>query len=60
VAGLFKGIGDIGRENAQFNWLSDLAADGAFGNLGSSNTGKRWTKEKKAKGGKLKKRGLTI
>lgn len=60
VAGLFKGIGDIGRENVQFNWLSDLAADGAFGNLGRSNTGKRWTKEKKAKGGKLKKRGLTI
>jgi hypothetical protein len=60
IAGLFKGLGDIGRENEQFNWLSDLAADGAFGNLGTSNTGRRWTKEKKSKGGKIKKRGLTI
>ncbi len=60
LSGLFKGISDIGRENEQFNWLSDLAADGAFGNLGTSNTGRRWTKEQKAKGGKIKKRGLTI
>ena len=57
VAGLFRGLGDLGRENEQFNWLSDLAADGAFGNLGTSNTGRRWIK---AKGGKIKKRGLTF
>ena len=60
VSGLFKGLSDLGRENEQFNWLSDLAADGAFGNLGRSNTGRRWTKDKKAKGGRMKRRGLTF
>lgn len=60
ISGLFKGLSDLGRENTQFNWLSDLAADGAFGNLGKSNTGKQWIKKTKSKGGKIRKKGLTI
>lgn len=60
VSGLFKGIGDLGRENEQYNWLSDLAADGYFGQLGTSNTSKRHLKTGRAKGGKIRrKRGLT-
>ena len=61
VSGLFKGLSDLGRENEQFNWLADLAADGAFGNLGKSNTGRRWIKRSASKGGKIRrKKGLTI
>ena len=61
---LFKGISDIGRENAQWNMVSDMAGDGIFGNLGKSYTGRRYTDEvpTHSKGGKLKKRkrGLTF
>lgn len=65
VAGIFKGLSELGRENTQYNWLSDLAADGVFGNLGTSYTGQRYIedknkKNKAAKGGKLKKKGLTF
>lgn len=62
VAGLFKGLGDLGRENAQWNMIADAGADGVFGNLGTSNTGRRIIKQKKkCKGGKLnKRRGLTF
>ena len=65
VAGLFKGLSELGRENAQYNWLSNLAADGVFGNLGTSYTGQRYIEDKNkknttAKGGKLKKKGLTF
>ena len=59
VSGLFKGLSDLGRENAVFNMLSKNAADGVYGNLGDSYTGTTYTRKKKAKGGKLKKRGLT-
>ena len=56
---IFKGISDLGRENAQWNMVSDLAADSVFGNLGDSYTGRRYTK-KVSKGGKVRrKRGLT-
>lgn len=37
VAGLFKGISDLGRENAQRNMISRLAAAGAFGTLTPEN-----------------------
>lgn len=62
VSGLFKGISDLGRENAQHNMIADMAADGIFGIMTSkSNTGKRVVTTKKACGGKIKrKRGLTF
>jgi hypothetical protein len=61
VAGLFKGIGDLGTENYRMNRISDMAADGVFGNLGDSYTGREHVKNA-AKGGKLtkKKKGLTF
>ena len=37
VSGLFKGISDLGRENAQRNMISRLAAAGAFGALTPEN-----------------------
>lgn len=61
VAGLFKGIGDIGRENAQHNMIAEMAADGIFGPMSPrTNTGRRgkyltFTK-KAACGGKLNKK----
>jgi L-rhamnose mutarotase len=33
VSGLFKGISDLGRENAQHNMIADMAANGIFGTL---------------------------
>lgn len=62
TAGLFKGIGDYGRENAEWNMVSRLAADG-YTNLGDSYIGKMLV-EPRAKGGKIRrkkgKRGLTF
>lgn len=61
VAGLFKGIGDLGRENAQHNMIAEMAADGIFGSMSPrTNTGRRgkyltFTK-KAACGGKLNKK----
>ena len=62
VAGLFKGIGDLGRENAQHNMIAEMAADGIFGTMSpQTNTGKRgkyltWKKKNtNACGGKLNK-----
>ena len=61
VAGLFKGIGDLGRENAQHNMIAEMAADGIFGPMSPrTNTGRRgkyltFTK-KAACGGKLNKK----
>lgn len=61
VAGIFKGIGDIGRENAQHNMIAEMAADGIFGSMSPrTNTGRRgkyltFTK-KAACGGKLNKK----
>jgi hypothetical protein len=63
VAGLFKGLGDIGRENAQWNMVSDMWADGLAGTATEKTNSARGhlKREKKSKGGKLnKKRGLTI
>lgn len=62
VSGLFKGISDLGRENAQHNMIADMATDGIFGVMTpKSNTGKRVVTTKKACGGKIKrKRGLTF
>ncbi len=62
VSGLFKGISDLGRENAQHNMIADMAADGIFGVMSpKSNTGKRVVTTKKSCGGKIKrKRGLTF
>lgn len=61
VSGLFKGLSDIGRENAQHNMIADMAADGIFGVVTpNSNTGKRVVR-KASKGGKInRKRGLTF
>ena len=60
VAGLFKGIGDLGRENAQHNMIAEMAADGIFGSMSPrTNTGRRGkylTFTKKACGGKLNKK----
>lgn len=62
VSGFFKGISDLGRENAQHNMIADMAADGIFGVMTpKSNTGKRVVTTKKSCGGKIKrKRGLTF
>jgi hypothetical protein len=62
VAGLFKGIGDLGRENAQHNMIAEMAADGIFGTMSPrTNTGRRgkyltFTKKSAAKGGKINKK----
>lgn len=62
VSSLFKGISDLGRENAQHNMIADMAADGIFGVMTpKNNIGKRVVTTKKACGGKIKrKRGLTF
>ena len=64
VAGLFKGLGDLGTENYRMNRISEMGADGIFGNLGESYTGKRTVKSKseggQAKRKKNKRRGLTF
>lgn len=59
VAGLFRGLGDLGRENAQWNMISKVAADTT--NLGDSNTSDIYLKKKKkSQGGKVRrKKGLT-
>ena len=69
VAGLFKGISDLGKENAQHNMIAKMAADGIFGNMSDKQfTGqgflKRVPKYTASEGGKIGKkkgkRGLTI
>ena len=67
VAGLFKGIGDIGRENVATNWKNALTTAGAFGAMDEDTLVKmgisKYKNGKKSyKGGKIKKgkRGLTI
>lgn len=64
IGELTGAIADIGRENAQFNMIANMAANGLAGNM-SSNTpvGSMYLKKKKtaACGGKLKRRkGLTF
>lgn len=64
IGELTGAIADIGRENAQFNMIANMAANGLAGNM-SSNTpvGSMYLRKKKtaACGGKLKRRkGLTF
>lgn len=50
VQGLFKGLSDWGKENAQHNMIADMAADGIFGNMSDSqNIGKDYLTTKKVK-----------
>ena len=68
VAGLFKGISDLGRENAERNMLARLAASGALGTIdpeGAVNADLLKYVDSAAEGGKIKRkknkrRGLTI
>lgn len=60
VAGLFRGLGDIGTENYRMNRIAEMAADDIFGVTGNSNLGRRVVTNTKSNGGKMKKkRGLT-
>ena len=76
VSGLFKGLGELGRENATRNMVADMAATGIYGNINPDNFNpngmlrwetdeeyqKRLAKQgKKSNGGKMKRRrGLTF
>lgn len=66
--GMFKGIADIGKENAQHNMIADMAADNLFGTITDrQNIGNGYIVRKlkrkgntSAKGGKInRKKGLT-
>ena len=57
VAGLFKGIGDLGRENYQMNRIAEMAARGDFGTATDETYGfEKVLQKKKACGGKMKNR----
>lgn len=61
VQGLFKGLSDWGKENAQHNMIADMAADTLFG-VGSGDKQhifKGYTREA-SKGGRIRRRGLTF
>lgn len=68
VQGLFNGISDLGKENAQHNLITNMAADGIFGNMSDKqNIGHGWVVKrvpkgtKKSKGGRINRRkGLTF
>lgn len=65
VNNIFKGISELGKENAQHNMIARMAADGIFGTMGNQNIGKGYTqrvpKNKSSKGGKINRRkGLTF
>ena len=56
VQSYFKGLSDMGRENAQHNMIADMAADGLFGTMSDKQySGKGFLRKKKiaAKGGKI-------
>lgn len=56
VQAYFKGLSDIGRENAQHNMIADMAADGLFGTMSDKQySGKGFLRKKRvaAKGGKI-------
>lgn len=57
VAGLFKGIGDLGRENYQHNRVADMAATGLFGTINPdsfmANGYLTWDDKKRSNGGKI-------
>lgn len=59
---LFEGISDLGRENANWNMVSDMWADGLAGTISDKTNSSRGHVSFRAKGGKLKKkkRGLTF
>lgn len=65
LSGLFKGISDLGRENAQHNMIARMAADGLFGPLSDQYIAENYV-QRAAEGGKIKKNrkhrkgGLTI
>ena len=61
VAGLFKGISDLGRENVATNWRNGLVTSGAMG-VADEDTLVRAgiAKYKRCKGGKIRRRGLTF
>ena len=72
ISGLMKGVGDLGRENAQRNMIADMAANGIFGQMTPSTyvangmlryetdeeRAKRLANQKRsaAKGGKIKRK----
>lgn len=59
VAGLFKGLSDLGRENAQWNMVSDMWADGLAGTATEKTNSARGhlkSGTSSAKGGKIKRR----
>lgn len=61
VAGIFKGISDLGRENAEHNRLADLIVSGAIPGVNPDNAVFTGYAKRAAKGGKLKRnkrRGL--
>lgn len=63
VQGIFKGLSDWGKENAQHNMIADMAADGLFGTMSDKQNIGRTYIEQKACGGKIKrkkKKGLTF
>ena len=64
VGGLFKGLADLGRENAERNMIARLAASGALPGITPDNTINAGLVKSAAFGGKIKrkksKRGLTI
>ena len=67
VSGLFKGLGDLGREARDTNWRNALVTSGAFGALDEDAlvdariARYKNGKKSKSKGGKInKKRGLTF
>lgn len=56
VQAYFKGLSDIGRENAQHNMIADMAADSLFGTMSDKQySGKGFLRKKKLlqKGGKI-------
>ena len=61
IQGLFKGIGDLGKENAQNNMINWMISKGIFGAVDPTDSEmKKRIKVVSAKGGKInKKKGLT-
>jgi hypothetical protein len=68
INNLFKGISDLGTENARHNMIARMAADNLFGTMtDNQNIGQGYVRERAAEGGNLnrkknkrRKGGLTI
>ena len=60
IGSLFKGISDMGRENAQWNMISDMWADGLAGTATEKTNSARGhlKKKKSSNGGKIERRGI--